>query len=131
MIVIDASTVISATLEDEYVTTADAMLEYVSANGALVPGNFYTEVVNALAKAERRGRLEAVKADITLTEILMLPLTVEMPDPHAVFSVVRGHRLTAYDAAYLALAIQTRVPLATTDKALGDAAASAKCRWKP
>lgn len=106
MIVVDASTNISASLEDEHVAVADRVLDYVSEKGAFVPGNFYSEIVNALAKAEPRGRIETVKADITLTEIVTLPLTIEMPHPHAVFSVVRGHRLTAYDAACLALALQ-------------------------
>lgn len=130
MIVIDASTIISAVLGDENMRAADSMLDYAAENGALVPGNFFTEVGNAIARAERRGRIDAVKADIRLTEIMALPLTIEMPDPHAIFAVVRTHQLTAYDAAYLALALESRIPLATIDKMLDAAAKTAGCRWK-
>jgi len=131
LIVIDASTVISAALEDENTPSADPALDYVAENGGVIPGNFFTEVVNALAKAERRGRIDSVKADIILSEILSLPLSVEMPDPHAVLVAARVHQLTAYDAAYLALAIQVEIPLATVDEKLSKAAKAAKCAWKP
>ncbi|MBV8154038.1 MAG: type II toxin-antitoxin system VapC family toxin [Candidatus Eremiobacteraeota bacterium] len=130
MIVIDACTIVSALLEDEDTPTADVALDYVAKNGAAVPGNFVTEVVNALGKAERRGRLGAVKADIVLTEALTLPFSIELPDPHAILSATRSYGITAYDAAYLALALQLQVPLATVDRALRSAAKAAKCRWK-
>jgi predicted nucleic acid-binding protein len=37
--------------------------------------------------------------------------------------LARRHKLTIYDAAYLALAIRKHLPLATLDKALSSAAA--------
>lgn len=35
-----------------------------------------------------------------------------------VLTLAERHKLTAYDAAYLALALETRMPLATLDKQL-------------
>jgi predicted nucleic acid-binding protein len=40
-------------------------------------------------------------------------------------SVARSFRLTAYDAAYLETARRDHLPLATLDRALGEAAAKA------
>jgi predicted nucleic acid-binding protein len=42
-----------------------------------------------------------------------------------VLSVARAHRLSAYDAAYLELALRRRLPLATLDNQLKAAAATA------
>lgn len=40
----------------------------------------------------------------------------------AVHALARKHRLTAYDAAYLELAVRLAVPMATLDERLRDAA---------
>lgn len=40
----------------------------------------------------------------------------------AVMDLARRHRLTAYDALYLELALRRALPLATLDRALGAAA---------
>jgi predicted nucleic acid-binding protein len=39
-----------------------------------------------------------------------------------VLDLARGQRLSAYDAAYLELAMRLGIPLATKDRALSDAA---------
>ena len=41
---------------------------------------------------------------------------------HETMSLAREHRLTAYDAAYLELAMRTGLPLATGDRKLAAAA---------
>jgi predicted nucleic acid-binding protein len=55
----------------------------------------------------------------------MIDLDEETPDRAfgRVLSLARSERLTAYDAAYLELAMLLGVSLATKDMALGDAAA--------
>lgn len=131
MIVIDASTILARILKDENNVEADKAVEHAARNGGFVPGNFHTEVVNGLVRAERRGRIDAVKAELMLAEVLNLPLTVDAVDPHVILAVARGNALTAYDAAYLALALERRISLATVDAALGSAAKVSKCRWKP
>jgi predicted nucleic acid-binding protein len=94
-----------------------------------VPGNFTAEIVSALARAERRGRADAETIDLLLGAILDLPLRVQNPDPAFILAVARTHRLTGYDAAYLALALQTKRPLATVDIALHAAAVAEECAW--
>lgn len=44
---------------------------------------------------------------------------------HETMSLAREHKLTAYDAAYLELAMRLGVPLATGDRSLGTAADNA------
>ena len=57
------------------------------------------------------------------------PLTIDAPVPARTFGVVlelmRAHRLTAYDATYLELAMRRGLSLATGDKVLRPAAMAA------
>ena len=46
----------------------------------------------------------------------------QMPSEYADLTLARRHRLTAYDAAYLELALGEASPLATLDEALASAA---------
>jgi predicted nucleic acid-binding protein len=48
----------------------------------------------------------------------------ELSDSTSIFRIARRHRLTFYDAAYLALALRENVALATLDQDLADAAAA-------
>jgi predicted nucleic acid-binding protein len=130
VIVIDASTVISSALEDEHSVAAGIALEE-AADGALVPGNFWSEIVHALARAERRNRITEGSAELFLAELEALPITTEVPGVHATLNAAKKYQLTGYDAAYLALALQTQLPLATIDADLGAAAKAAKCNWRP
>jgi predicted nucleic acid-binding protein len=130
MIVIDACSVISWALNDENGDAADAVVQHAAREGAVVPSNFWAEIVHALVRAERRNRVDDTTATLMLTEIMALPLTEETPDSHAVLSLARKYQVSGYDAAYLALSLQTQMPLATVDAALGTAAKAAKCAWK-
>ena len=51
---------------------------------------------------------------------------VEQTDDVEVMALARAHRLTAYDASYLALAIRKRCALVTLDRRLKEAAAAEK-----
>ena len=66
------------------------------------------EITNVLGMAERRGRLtpDSVVGALALAEV------------GGVLDLMRRHRLTAYDATYLELAIRLRLPLATKDREL-------------
>jgi len=131
VIVVDASTVVSWVLDDESSPEADAAIEVLARDGGYVPSNFITEVAHALLTAERRGRIDEISSGISLAEILALPITVEAPDPHTVLALARTRRLTGYDAAYLALALQAQVPLATVDRGLAAAASAEGCAYAP
>lgn len=122
---------ISSALNDEESEAAGLALADVVDDGAVVPGNFWSEIVHALARAERRHRMAEGSADLFLAELEALPITTEIPGAHGTLDAARKYRLTGYDAAYLALAIQSQLPLATVDPVLASAAKAAKCAWKP
>lgn len=85
------------------------------------------EVSNAVVVSERRGRLTAGQVAALAADLDDLSDEVEI-DPALVSTSVlietaRQTGLTVYDAAYLELAQRRRLPLATLDDALREAAA--------
>ena len=127
--VLDASLTLQWFLEDE----ADrkyslAVLASLSEKGALVPLLWFYEVGNGLVVACRRKRINIDQIDGFLTRLRGLPIDPAQQTPSEIlelpaFAQARG--LTNYDAAYLALAVRSKLPLATTDGALRRTAASA------
>ena len=95
-------------------------------DSAVVPALWLYEVANVVELAVRRGRIPGEKALAFLESLADLPIEVENPSPTQVFVTVRTlagqYLLTAYDAAYLELAIRHRLPIASLDKALSRAA---------
>ncbi len=123
--VVDASVAAAWLLPDERSEAADAVLERLALDGAHAPSLLWYELRNILVMATRRGRLPDGEAALALSRLRRLPIeTVDMTlsDDAAVLRAAREHRLTAYDAAYLALAQNLNVPLATADRALARAA---------
>ena len=79
--------------------------------------------------AERRGRLAAADVDEALIRLAALPIAVrDGGDDRQVVNLARKYALTAYDAAYLELALREGAPLATLDKRLAEAARAEKAR---
>jgi predicted nucleic acid-binding protein len=120
MLVLDCSIAIAFLLRDE--TPADSILDSVTRTGALAPSLLTLEVSNVLLTAERRGRIAAADADRALALLLALPIRLRDAPAAIVLALGRRHGLTSYDAAYLALALDARTPLATRDAALAEAA---------
>jgi predicted nucleic acid-binding protein len=131
LIVVDASVVLAFIMHDESEAYADAAVELLLRDGGVVPGNFQSEVSNGLLQAERRQRIDKSRASAALTEILRLPLRVEMPDPHGAMRLARQHHLSCYDSFYLALAMEVDRPLATVDGRLAAAADALRVLWEP
>ena len=86
-------------------------------------------VANVLLVAERRRRITRGDVARFLDLLADLPLAVAarvaVDDMSALVGLGRDHALSAYDAAYLHLALQEHLPLATRDRALRAAARSA------
>lgn len=120
--VLDCSIAAAWCFEDEADPGADALLDGLQRQGCMVPSLWPLEVANVLLQAERRGRITLAAVDGRLASFARLPITVDpTPWQHlrgAVLALARLHGLTAYDAAYLELAIRLGLPLATRDKAL-------------
>jgi predicted nucleic acid-binding protein len=98
-------------------------------DSAIVPALWLYEVVNVTGLAVRKGRITEEKARAFLESLADLPIQIENPTRTQMFVSVRAlvgqHKLTAYDAAYLELAIRHKLPIAASDNALVKAARAA------
>lgn len=125
MIVLDASVALSWVLADESAPEAEEAMRRVVQDGAVVPRIWRYEMLNALLVAERRGRINSQDVADTLADLAQLPITVDDGEDDAdILRVARCRKLSAYDAAYLALAGRRRLPLATLDNQLQSAASA-------
>ncbi|MGH7477612.1 MAG: type II toxin-antitoxin system VapC family toxin [Longimicrobiales bacterium] len=124
--VIDASVALAWCFEDEGGDYALAVLEELRASEAVAASLWPLEVANGLLTAERGGRIEPADARRFARLLLSLPIAVDRVARREVFeashALARKHALSAYDAAYLELAVRLGVPLATLDDRLTDAA---------
>ncbi|GAC1331233.1 MAG: type II toxin-antitoxin system VapC family toxin [Mycobacteriales bacterium] len=125
--VLDASVTMAWCFEDEASREADHALDLLATGDAVAPPLWTYEVANVLAVSEKRGRLTEADTARFLELLRQLPITVsaEPADPSTLVGLARRHQLTAYDSAYLALAEQEGLPLATVDTRLATAAKSA------
>jgi predicted nucleic acid-binding protein len=125
-LVLDPSMALSWYFEDECSPAADARLERVAEDGAVVPSLWRLEIANGLQIALRRGRINRAFRDRTLAELARMPITVD-PDTDSdawtsTLQLADRFQLAVYDAAYLELAQRRCLPLATLDKPLRAAA---------
>ncbi len=131
---LDASAAIAWFFEDERDDESIAMAKTVSENGAIVPALFRWEVQNALLMAVRRKRLAFDQAADHLRAIDELGLVVDslvLTSPlTAGLGLAQRFELTAYDAAYLELAVRRSAPIMTRDDKLMSAAANLDVLWK-
>lgn len=120
--VLDASFAVQWLFEDEASSEGDVALASIRAGGAAVPTLWTTEIANVLGVAERRGRVttEAVATALTLLKSLDLDISTgsTLTGVATILDIMRRHRLTAYDATYLELAMRRGLPLATKDREL-------------
>jgi predicted nucleic acid-binding protein len=125
--VLDTSVALSWHFVDEVSAYADAVLDHLEEDSAVVPGLWSLEMANGLAIGERRHRISPANVARAVEESLALPISVhDVPLEQAMGSVLdlaRTQGLTAYDAAYLDLAMRQGLPLATEDPDLRAAAA--------
>ena len=125
-LVLDASIALSWCFKNEATAVGDRVLERLAAETASVPAIWHLEIANVLALSERRGRLTPANSSefIALLETLDVVIDDETPSRALgrVLDLARAERLTAYDAAYLELAMRLGIPLASKDADLCDAA---------
>lgn len=121
-LVLDASIAAAWLLPEEDSDAAEALIATLSGRPP-VPSLFWHEARNILIMAERRGRVIAGEAAAAMGRLRRLPLEdAGAGSDGAVLALAMVHELTAYDAAYLALAQERRLPLATLDQKLAQAA---------
>lgn len=108
---------------------ADATLKALKESQALVPSLFALETANVITKVESRGIVTEADSQRFITLLGQLNiLTDQATAAHALgdtLNIARRYKLSAYDAAYLELALRTGQPLATLDAELAKSATSA------
>jgi len=128
-IVIDASVALAWCFPDEASDYADGVLVALEDRTAMVPTIWSAEITNALLVGERRKRIRQPEAR-RFVELLKGLSILEDGQPFAdtvsnVLPLAREYGLSAYDAAYLDVAVRHGAPLATLDAALQKAGRAA------
>ncbi len=127
--VVDNSVALAWCFEDEQTEAIMALLDRLTETGASAPQLWPLEALNGLLTAERRGRIGAPLRRRLAGLLQALPIVIDDETASLVWSstsqLAEQYRLTAYDAAYLELALRLGLPLATTDTALISAAQAA------
>lgn len=112
--------VVAWCFEDEATSLTEGVLDLLAKGTTIVvPTVWPLEVANAMLSAERKKRISVAQAAAFLRRVASFPISIDiMPIGRAfdqILSVGRQHELTAYDAAYLELALREALPLATLD----------------
>jgi predicted nucleic acid-binding protein len=121
--VLDASVVLTWCFPDENTASAQHVADrFKQGDTAIAPSFWPHEVLNALLAGERRKRISQEMMQTFLDDLAALPVALEQFPAGIVFdriqSLSRKHGLTSYDAAYLDLALERGLALATLDEAL-------------
>lgn len=119
--VLDSSVALNWVLQDQPERFSDATFWSLSGAAVLVPNNFILELIHVLSSSERRGRLQAATTEQFLRTIASLNFTALQPESAHVLGLCREYSVSAYDAAYLSIAISHACPLATFDGRLVEA----------
>ncbi len=122
--VLDASLACSWVFADEATPDGDDLLDQLGHTEAFVPQIWRMEVLNVLIQAARRNRITQPQIEHFWSFLERLPIktTTFIPPATQIIDLCAKHSLTAYDANYLALAVWLRLPLATLDNRLAQAA---------
>lgn len=108
---------------------AAATLMALKQSQAIVPSLLALEVANVVAKLESRGIVNEAESQRYIALLGRLNITTDQATAaHALgdtLNLARRYKLSAYDAAYLELALRTGLPLATLDADLAKAATTA------
>ncbi len=127
--VLDFSVTMAWCFADEATPYTDGIRDSLADMRAVVPAIWPLETANATIVGERRGRLDEARSRRFFVLLVALPIILdEEPGTRAFADIVplaRTYQLSAYDVAYLELAIRRGLPLACLDGKLKTAAAAA------
>lgn len=131
--IVDASIGIAWVHPAQATSASQALLEALG-DGAVAqaPALWPLETANALLVLVRRGKLTEAERAAALAALAQLSVALDHEMASLAFSKLSAlasrHGLSIYDAAYLELALRTRLPLACKDGPLR--AAAKRCRVK-
>ena len=130
--VLDASVALLWLLPESNPTGVDyasVVLSSLKESSAVVPSPFALEVANVVAKVEAKGIATEADAQRFISLLGRLNIATDQATAaHALgdtLNLARRYKLSAYDAAYLELALRAGLALATLDSNLVKAATSA------
>ena len=128
--VLDASVALSWFFDDEFSPYSNAIAEIMPQSQAVVPIVWPLEMANGFLTAFRRGRLPETKAPALIGALDRLRVDIDRGIAlefltQATLTIGIAHRLSAYDASYLELAMRRAIPIATQDERLLRAASAA------
>ncbi len=130
-LVIDASLALAWVLEEPRPDWAHRLRDSVERLrvAILVPTFFWLETSNILVRQRGLTHDQMLECLIRLESLGITDVELDRPMRLRSMELALRHRLTAYDAVYLALAVDTAAQLATLDGALGRAASSHGLRY--
>jgi predicted nucleic acid-binding protein len=127
--VLDCSVTMAWCFDDEGTLYTHAVRDSLAVVQAVVPSLWSLEVANATIMGERRKRLDEARSQRFIVLLQALPIVIDHENSNTAFGniihLARAHQLSAYDAAYLELAIRRGLPLACLDGKLKTAAVAA------
>jgi predicted nucleic acid-binding protein len=137
-LVLDASIAVSWCFEETQTPYSIALLGLISEGTEVhVPHLWPLEVTNALVKALRRQQITREELSEYARQLASLRVQVDIDQVarrafHQVLLIAERYQLTTYNAAYLELAQRRKLPLATADRNLVQAAGATKVEvFKP
>lgn len=121
--IVDASVLCAWALPDENSAIAEAAIINLQDSNAFAPDFDMARSAERTDDGRRRNRIDFNLVMEGFQKLRNLGIaTYSISDETMILTLAERHNLTAYDAAYLALALETRLPLATLDKQLITAA---------
>ncbi len=132
--VLDASVTLSwllrdASAKDEAYAFAALRALRTAENGCAVPVTWGLEVANVIARSELKAFVTEAQSEAFLEMLQEVAIEIDRGSADQSLSgtlqLARRHKLSAYDASYLELALRASLPLATLDAELRRAATKA------
>lgn len=125
-LVVDASAAIAICIEEPAIEWSLAILRERNAVGAriLVPAFFWLEILNVLIRRYHHPPGLVLESIVDLENLGLTSVELDRPQVLLTLDAMGRHGLSAYDAAYLALAESVDGELLTFDRWLAAAAGS-------
>jgi predicted nucleic acid-binding protein len=118
--VVDASVVAKLYLREELSDITEALFEAPGTKSFFVPDIFYCECTNIFWKNVRRLKIQPAYAQSSLRglmDLILFPVSsTELL--HDTLDLALEYGITAYDASYVALSEELKIPLITADRKL-------------
>ena len=125
--VVDASTFGPLFFDAEKDELFEGLIDLLIGERCIAPQHWRLDVTNQILSGLRRKRMTDTMADKAIAQIDQFPIDID-PETGSrsqqTYGLARKHALTAYDAAYLELALRRRLVLVTYDMQLRDAASA-------